>query len=629
MNVPVDNIIKYPEKSPATAAEFSELFPPRQKAAFKEYLWRYKLPYPVHEIWPVITDTSTLNRELGLPPMQLNEIDGRVYGVSKMGGFTLEWEELPWQWMYGRFVTAKRLYSKGIARSVRVVYYLEKLAPDETLFSVYFRWLPRRLTGRTVLSLGMNRFKKIYGTTVETLIERNRRNKGGAGAACAAQIDQKDKKSVATDKVEIYRSKLKELSDFNDAVDLLCNLVVNGSDDELDRIKVRKLAADSNIHYRRLLEVCLYAVKEGMLTLSWDTICPHCRGVRSEIEHLGDLIENDSCEACGIDFKATDLDSYEVTFHVSDHIRKVEKKLYCAAEPAEKNHMLVSITLEPGQGVDATGVLAGGIYRLRTADEKDYCRLTVKDPGADSFRYENGLAGEFSLNYEGELVLYNSGSENHEFVIEEFEHDQYSLRPSDLFNFQQFRNLFAAEALSAGLKLDVGEQIIMFTDIVGSSRFYHNRGDADAFSHVRSHFVEIYSEISENGGAVIKTVGDAAMASFNSADDALRAAAGMQHYFENPENTPLRLRITIHSGPCLAVKLNSGIDYFGNTVNLAAKIQSAAGPGEVVVTESFIHKLSDQTLADKAETVHFYQKWNYSYIDLFRLKEPPVAEIIA
>jgi class 3 adenylate cyclase len=152
-----------------------------------------------------------------------------------------------------------------------------------------------------------------------------------------------------------------------------------------------------------------------------------------------------------------------------------------------------------------------------------------------------------------------------------------------LFNLQEFRDLFSRESLAADMKLSVGEQAILFTDMVGSTRFYETQGDPGAFKEVRRHFTEVYDEVRKHRGAVIKTIGDAAMAAFADPVDALRAAAGIQARFDGARaDTPVRLRISLNSGPCIAVNLNSAIDYFGRTVNLAAKLQSLSGAGQIV-----------------------------------------------
>ena len=73
-------------------------------------------------------------------------------------------------------------------------------------------------------------------------------------------------------------------------------------------------------------------------------------------------------------------------------------------------------------------------------------------------------------------------------------------------------------------------------------------------------------------GAVVKTIGDAVMATFPTPDRALAAALqhARGHARINAErgNEDLLLKIGIHEGPCLAVILNDRQDYFGQTVNI-------------------------------------------------------------
>jgi class 3 adenylate cyclase len=105
---------------------------------------------------------------------------------------------------------------------------------------------------------------------------------------------------------------------------------------------------------------------------------------------------------------------------------------------------------------------------------------------------------------------------------------------------------------------------------------------------VRAHFHALLEIISSEKGAVVKTIGDAVMATFirpehaivaglrmRSAMDALNIARGTQD---------LVVKIGIHEGPCLAVMLNERQDYFGQTVNIAARVQSLSTSQEIHIT---------------------------------------------
>jgi class 3 adenylate cyclase len=155
-----------------------------------------------------------------------------------------------------------------------------------------------------------------------------------------------------------------------------------------------------------------------------------------------------------------------------------------------------------------------------------------------------------------------------------------------LFSFQEFRDLFSREYIGADVQLAVGEQTILFTDIVGSTRMYLDRGDPEAFVEVRKHFEELFRIVDEHEGAVVKTIGDATMASFTDASRAVRAAQAMHEAFHpGREDTTVRLRASMNTGTCIAVNLNSNIDYFGNTVNVAAKLQCCAEGGDIALSD--------------------------------------------
>jgi class 3 adenylate cyclase len=123
--------------------------------------------------------------------------------------------------------------------------------------------------------------------------------------------------------------------------------------------------------------------------------------------------------------------------------------------------------------------------------------------------------------------------------------------------------------------------------MVGSTRFYGSRGDPAAFMEVRRHFTEVFEEVRVHHGAVIKTIGDAAMAAFTNPVDAVLAAGGiMRRFHADRADTPIRLRASLNTGPCIAVNLNSGIDYFGGTVNVASKLQACAEAQQVAMSRA-------------------------------------------
>ncbi|HNH47081.1 MAG TPA: adenylate/guanylate cyclase domain-containing protein, partial [Myxococcota bacterium] len=117
-------------------------------------------------------------------------------------------------------------------------------------------------------------------------------------------------------------------------------------------------------------------------------------------------------------------------------------------------------------------------------------------------------------------------------------------------------------------------------------------GDASAFRFVHEHFAILARAVSANGGVSVKTIGDALMAAFHQPDQAVQAALQMLKDFDvwvaswALHRRP-GLKVGIHYGPAMAVHTDTaGLDYFGGTVNLAARAQGKAEGGGVVWTEN-------------------------------------------
>ncbi len=159
-----------------------------------------------------------------------------------------------------------------------------------------------------------------------------------------------------------------------------------------------------------------------------------------------------------------------------------------------------------------------------------------------------------------------------------------------LTTLQDFRDLFSGEFLAPDRSFGIRSITLLFTDITGSTELYERLGDARAYALVQQHFELMTAVIRRREGGIVKTIGDAVMAAFPVNADALDAALEIQEGFAQVSE-PLRqitVKIGLHRGPTIAVTSNRMMDYFGRTVNVAARVQSASEPGEVLVTEAVL-----------------------------------------
>jgi adenylate cyclase len=175
----------------------------------------------------------------------------------------------------------------------------------------------------------------------------------------------------------------------------------------------------------------------------------------------------------------------------------------------------------------------------------------------------------------------------------------------EVTTMDEFRRLFSKELLKPSTPLHVTSCAILFSDLTGSTALYTHAGDAAAFRLVDDHFDVLRKEIAKAGGTVVKTMGDAVMAAFVDERTCLRAAVACLSAFEawkkDQENGALTgLKLGFYSGPCYVVTANDAIDYFGQTVNCASRVQHLAESGEIVLEERVYEELAASGHAEAA-----------------------------
>lgn len=556
---------------------------PARATGRKDWYWTFDLPIAPERLWPHVSDTSRFNRALGLGRMEFEEIDGRLEGRGSVGGFLHEWTEEPWEWVAPRTLSSVRHYRRGLFRTVRAIFELEPV-DDGCVFHVYFGWEPRNGLGRLALRIGEARMRRRYGAVLDEIV------RAAAEPVTSPLIHETDDAARVRSRLGRFRDTLAEASGFAELSARLLDWIAESDPIDAYRIQVLRLAREWDENSTDLIRVALHATRLGVLELRWDTICPHCRGLRSELRDLVELPERDVCGVCEIEFGTDESTAVEVTFRVHPSVRSVPQVFYCSAEPARKAHIALQLNLAASERRAITTELEPGRYRVTASGGEEPSWLVVDDSAEGSIECRaDPLPEELRVAPFGRIEFRGRDDARTLVRVEKPDWRDDALRAGTLFSIQTFRDLYSEQFLASGVRLSVGEQTILFTDVVGSSRFYEQVGDAEAFARVREHFVRIGQLVGKNEGAVVKTIGDAALAAFTDPADAQRAAERIQEAFADPEG--LRVRVSAHIGPCIAVRLSAGIDYFGSTVNQASKLQRYARAGEIVVSDVLHERL--------------------------------------
>ncbi len=159
-----------------------------------------------------------------------------------------------------------------------------------------------------------------------------------------------------------------------------------------------------------------------------------------------------------------------------------------------------------------------------------------------------------------------------------------------------FRQLLGEQALPPNNSLGVGHLAVFFSDLKDSTHLYQRLGDGTAYRLVRQHIEAVETAVEAFGGSVVKIIGDGIMGVFTEDDAAieslirsvqavqqLNAQAGLQG------EDRLHLKVGLHAGPCIVVTLNSRLDYFGSTVNIASRLSDLAGGDEIWLSQALLH----------------------------------------
>ncbi|RMG18825.1 MAG: CHAT domain-containing protein [Deltaproteobacteria bacterium] len=149
------------------------------------------------------------------------------------------------------------------------------------------------------------------------------------------------------------------------------------------------------------------------------------------------------------------------------------------------------------------------------------------------------------------------------------------------------RLLEAREAIDRRIKAEHARHLaVLFTDLVGSTEYFERHGDIEGVALVRRVNEVLIPEVERHQGRVVKTIGDAVMAVFEAPEQAVAAAVAMQRALaarraEAPEPL-LPVRIGIHYGEVV----EDGGDVFGDAVNTASRVESAARPHEIWISRA-------------------------------------------
>ena len=567
------------------------------------YRWEYELESSPQQLWPLISDTNRFNRDTGVPEIATVAAAGKSLRNSRRRlrlsafGIPVEWEEQPFEWVRPHRFGVRRRYTSGPVAELRVTAELIPREPEPEAAVdapagrpgtklVYEVWAkPKNVFGLIAIPIQIG---LISGRNfARTFREYDELAKHGHTVANL---------SPEVEFVPGGRARLLGLSEklvadgvTADLIALLVDFIENADDLALARIRPYELAAQWKQPRREVLEACLCATRTGILDLQWNLICPMCRG-GSKTQSLKEVASKVHCAGCNIDFTVNFEQSVELTFRPNPSIRLAESETFCIGGPQVTPHVVAQQLLAPRTSRPVDLTLDEGRYRLRTMSLPGWQQLRATESGERTATLRAAGDGwpsaELSIAKDADVSFENATGDEQLFILERTVWSDEAATAAEVTALQVFRDLFASEALRPGEQISVGTLTVLFTDLRNSTQMYREIGDATAFGRVMNHFDVLKQAIGDEDGALVKTIGDAVMAVFRQPVAALRAMLHAQKLLANPPDgmRPLTLKAGLHTGPCIAVTLNDRLDYFGSTVNLAARLEGQSTGDDVIIS---------------------------------------------
>ncbi|MDQ0430646.1 class 3 adenylate cyclase [Planomicrobium stackebrandtii] len=553
--------------------------------------------------WQLLADNNRMNLYIGLFPVNFSpakqdgaEVFYREAHAKVLGLVPISWQEFPFQWQENDSYTVERRYLSGPMKHYTLKVELFDNGESGTRVKLTADFVPLNPLGYAAIwATGLPAIKKIMRYLDDYL---------ASGATAVFEAPQKQVTSkINLPELDRLAGLLVKSPVKNEYVELLHRYLAEKGDHDVAQIEPVNLARLWKADLDDTLRVLLYATKAGLLNLSWNVICPNCRVSKVEHNSLSELEQEFHCDLCGVNYDANFDQFVELNFSIHPTVRQAYVEVYCIGGPMITPHVKAQQVIQKGKTASFAIPKGEDALRLRVLQAND--RVAVdKNAEAIQLLYSDLGWSQDSVSGSDDVVITNSSSADIVVALEHSDWNKQAVTAAKVTAMQEFRDLFSSEVLSPGQKIGIDHVTILFTDLKGSTLLYETIGDSSAYGQVRNHFDFLIGHIKTNSGSVVKTIGDAVMAIFHKPEEGLKAALAIQKNlaeFNRTANEELVLRIGLYSGPAIAVNSNDRLDYFGRTVNIAARIQGQGEGGDVIISRGVLAQPMSAGLLSSAD----------------------------
>lgn len=535
--------------------------------------------------WSAVADTDWMNREAGAGPVLAMEIRPDAQGYPEVHGalggplgIRLPFVEDGNHWVRGQLFHQHRTYSGGPLAASAYEARLDPTGDGGVIPRVVLELQPRSILLDPVVRASMGQYRRGWSRVLEQLPEPGRVPEPKA----IRQLGP-----LARQAFDRWKAAVPD-----DVADRVFRLLTTARPLALQKIRPFELADRWQLDRERVVAAFLEGTTSGLFELYWSVRCPRCDGQTTSTGHLGNLADHAECSSCRIGFEADLTENVEVLFAPHPTLGERSTETFCTVFPMAAPTIEASITLAPGGRWERALSLASGRYHLGGGGETPDLELASGSAGSHAVRWDPALTGSEQVQA-GEVQVQLDNPTDKRFRVQLTRRDAGapSLPASYLTTFPGFRRKLSDQVLAPDIRISARSVCLLFSDMTDSTAMYEELGDARAFAIVRDHFRVLRAAIEAHHGTEVKTIGDAIMAAFHEPGQAVAAGIQMIEDLDRWVDTldlpqPPRLKVGLHTGAALVVHTDaSGLDYFGQTVNIAARTQGEAAGGELLFTD--------------------------------------------
>jgi class 3 adenylate cyclase len=552
--------------------------------------FNFDFNHPAEKLWSIVSDTPRWGEACGFPKYQATEelqADGtvKVFAETSIAGINLFWEEPPANWIAGLWFEQLRLFKNSPIVSMATRAKVRDNDPHSNL-NIEVSFVPRNLLGYFLARRMLSAFQGKTQQLLEVADQLIRAEK--------PDLFETDFKlhSSQKDRVEKAKQAINQTRHGHGLTEKLLEYITEKQEVDLWAMRPLALAHRWQVEPRFAIELFLQSVRVGLLESRWDILCPRCRTSKAKTSNISELPEKVHCAACNIDYGANFASNVELSFSPSSWLRPVEYGFYCRSGPGFTPHIKGQCTLDPGESRSLPASLPPGEYRIRTLEAGNELSFTHNKTALPFIKLLGEQIKLDGYSPDGQIALCNDGPVQRTIVIEDRSWMAEVLTAERVTTMQAFRDLFSDQVLRPGDEISIRNISFVFTDLVDSAKLFETLGDASAYRLVREHYAILGEIVRKHNGTIVKTVGDGIHAAFLAPDTALLASIDMQQsirLFKNEiSSDPVSIRIGINSGSSISVNLNDRLDYYGKTVNLAARLEGQGKAGDITMLRDFV-----------------------------------------